>query len=368
MLPPPNQTHVNATNAVNAERQTPNADHGIHHSVGRKSTGIGLPKAVPLRPGQATRIWHPLGTLCTIGLLFLTPSAPALTIDQSRAQTTPPPLSAATPNSAQLASSDINREIERVLTGPEYAWHKPAGSPAAPGWTRHLEDWIQENSAALGRAIGRLMKALEKWFQGLVPHFHPGDGNKGTDTLSLTVQVLAWATILVAVAVLALILARLLRRKATARPSDLSGPPPVPDLASETTTADELPEDEWLQLSRERAAQGDFRQAVRALFFAALSLLASEGLVLARKSKSNFDYERELKRKTSSAPDVVDIFSDGRKLFERSWYGAHRATVAEFEQSLSLYEGLRHASLHFSQAQRGPFSKERNPVRNAGYA
>jgi hypothetical protein len=161
----------------------------------------------------------------------------------------------------------------------------------------------------------------------------------------LLAQVLSWITIAGAVAVLTLILLKVLSRKLAVTPPKAPVLAPTLDLESEETTADQLPEDEWLRLARQKAAEGDLRQALRALFLATLSLLGAQGLILIRKSKSNFDYERELKRKLSFAPGLDEIFSTDRKLFERCWYGAHPVTVTEFEQSDSLYQRLKNVCL-----------------------
>jgi hypothetical protein len=161
----------------------------------------------------------------------------------------------------------------------------------------------------------------------------------------LVAQVLSWITIAGAVAVLTLILVKVLSRKLAVTPPQAPVLAPNLDLESEETTADQLPEDEWLRLARQKAADGDLRQALRALFLATLSLLGAQNLILIRKSKSNFDYERELKRKLSLAPGLDEIFSADRKLFERCWYGAHPVTVTEFEQSDSLYQRLKNVCL-----------------------
>lgn len=254
------------------------------------------------------------------------------------------PLASVTPNAARLPTAEVNQELDRVLTAPEYAWRNPSKVEAPPSWLEQFNDFLRDSLASFGRALGRLGQAISRWFLSLFPHFS-GIPTGGSDGMSALAQVLSWVTIMGAAAVLSLILVKIISRRRTVAPPAAPAAAPIPDLESEDTTADQLPEDEWLRLARQKVEEGDLRQALRALFLAALSLLGAQGLVLIRKSKSNFDYERELRRKLNSVPGLDEIFSADRKLFERCWYGAHPVTSAEFEQSDSLYQRLKHACL-----------------------
>ena len=254
------------------------------------------------------------------------------------------PLASATPNAARLPTAEVNQQLARVLTAPEYAWRNPSKVEAPPSWLEQLNDWLKDAVASFAHALGRLGRALSDWLSSLFPHVS-GIPTGGSDGMSVVAQVLSWVTIIGAAAVLTLILVRIFsRRRAVVHPA-APALAPSPDLESEDTTADQLPEDEWLRLARQKMEEGDLRQALRALFLAVLSLLGAQGLILIRKSKSNFDYERELRRKLDSIPQLDEIFSADRKLFERCWYGAHPVTIAEFEQSDSLYQRLKHVCL-----------------------
>jgi hypothetical protein len=278
-------------------------------------------------------------------LLFLAPSRNyAISVDRSEQELRSMPLASATPNAARLPTAEVNRQLARVLTAPEYAWQNPSKVQAPPSWLEQFNDWLKDSAASLTRALGRLEQAISKWLGSLFPHIS-GISTGGADGMSVAAQVLSWVTIIGAAAVLTLILVKIISRRRVVTPPAAPALPPTPDLESEATTADQLPEDEWLRLARQKVEQGDLRQALRALFLAVLSLLGAQGLVLIRKSKSNFDYERELRRKLNSVPGLDEIFSADRKLFERCWYGAHPVTIAEFEQSDSLYQRLKHACL-----------------------
>ena len=269
----------------------------------------------------------------------------AISVDRSQEELRALPLASATPNATRLPTSDVNQQLDRVLTAPEYAWRNPSKAEAPPGWLEQFQDWLKAGMRSFSHALSRLGRAIGRWLSSLQPQ-GPGLSLGGNgDGMVLVAQVLSWITIAGAVAVLTLILLKVLSRKLAVTPPKAPVLAPTLDLESEETTADQLPEDEWLRLARQKAAEGDLRQALRALFLATLSLLGAQGLILIRKSKSNFDYERELKRKLSLAPGLDEIFSTDRKLFERCWYGAHPVTVIEFEQSDSLYQRLKNVCL-----------------------
>jgi len=285
-----------------------------------------------------------LRLFAAILLLFLAVGSYALTVDHSQEELRALPLASATPNPGQLPPAAVKQQLDRVLAAPEYAWRNPSKVEAPPSWLEQFKDWLKDAMASLDRALNRLGRTIEKWLNSLVPR-GPSITTGGADGMAWVGQILSWVTIIGAAGVLILILIKVISRRRAIAPPTLQAAGPTPDLESETTTADELPEDEWLQLARERAEAGDLRQALRALFLAALSLLGAQGLILIRRSKSNFDYERELKRKQSALPGLSEIFSTDRQLFERCWYGAHPVTTAEFEQSDSLYQRLKHVCL-----------------------
>ena len=277
-------------------------------------------------------------------LLFFAANNYAISVDKSEEQLRAMPLASATPNDARLPTAEVNQQLDRVLTAPEYAWRNPSKVEAPPGWLEQFRDWLRDLLGSFGRALDRLGRTISRWLASLFPHVS-GIPTSGADGMSTVAQILSWVIIVGAVTVLTLILVKLISRRRVIAPPAVLAAAPTPDLESEDTTADQLPDDEWLRLARQKVEEGDLRQALRALFLAALSLLGAQGLVLIRKSKSNFDYERELRRKLNTASGLDEIFSADRKLFERCWYGAHPVSLTEFEQSDSLYQRLKHACL-----------------------
>ena len=99
----------------------------------------------------------------------------------------------------------------------------------------------------------------------------------------------------------------------------------MPDLHSEDVTADQLPEDRWLQLARELLDRGDLRLALRAAYLGVLAHLGQRELLAIARHKSNLDYRRELARRAAQRRELVGAFEENVFSFERAWYG--RATV-----------------------------------------
>jgi len=197
----------------------------------------------------------------------------------------------------------------------------------------------------VGRAINRVVAVITKWWQSLFPH------PEGSTQLSNSASAPTWITQLLLYAIIcglitaaALIVLRILARSKKKKPLPIGSAMPVtPNLESETTVADELLEDQWLLLARRKLEEGEPRLALRALFLAVLSLLGAQRLIVVRRSKSNSDYETELRRRRSA--ELTELFRGSRRLFERCWYGDYPVTNVEIEQSTNFYQRLKHACL-----------------------
>jgi hypothetical protein len=246
----------------------------------------------------------------------------------------------------RIPDSELNERIDRELNGSEYSWRNPHHLVSSEkNWLQGFVAWIAKSLSKVSRAINRVVAAITKWWQSLFPH------PEGSTQLSNTASAPIWITQLLLYAIVcgliiaaALIALRILARSKKKKPVPISSAMPVtPNLESETTVADELPEDQWLLLARRKQEDGEPRLALRALFLAVLSLLGAQRLIVVRQSKSNSDYETELRRRRSA--ELTELFRGNRRLFERCWYGDYPVTDAEIEQSTNFYQRLKHACL-----------------------
>jgi hypothetical protein len=216
---------------------------------------------------------------------------------------------------------------------------------AEKNWVQNLGAWIAKSLGKLSKAINRLFEALTKWWKSLFPNPDGPTPFSATDAAPNWInQLLLYAIICGLIVATALVIVRIVGRSKKRRLVPLDLPALViPNLERETTVADELPEDQWILLARRKLEEGEPRLALRALFLAVLCLLGAQRLIVVRQSKSNSDYEAELRRRKSA--ELTELFRNNRRLFERCWYGDHPVTEVEIEQSNSLYQRLKHACL-----------------------
>jgi hypothetical protein len=256
----------------------------------------------------------------------------------ARAQDAPP----------RVESTALNRTIDDVLERREFAWRMPRGKDADKGaqelsWLertqRDVKEWIQAVTWKIGRAIGEFLRKIKEWFFG-----KPGDSSsraEGFDWLD-SVRVLAWIVIGICAVVLAVLIARRWRRPPA--PAVIAEAIATrPDLNADDVTADQLPEDGWLQLARELMQTGELRLALRAAFLAGLAHLGQRELIQLARHKSDRDYDRELRRRARAQAALLAAFGQNLESFERAWYGAHEVTPEVFGAFTENLERIRTA-------------------------
>jgi hypothetical protein len=243
-----------------------------------------------------------------------------------------------------LTQPELDRQIERVLENPEFNWRQPL-APADDSKQKSLLDqflsWMRKTLLSVGDALDRLWKWLLQIFD-FKPVFAPPatSGTPFSPAIFNALAYLLWAAL---AGTLILFIIRLRRLRATLRPKPAI-PPPIPDLADEAIAPDQLPDDGWSALARQKIAAGEFRQALRALFLAILALLASHRFIAVERWKSNSDYEKELRRKAKNRSDLLALFAQSRFGFERCWYGRDSVTLEALESYRGIYERIKHAA------------------------
>jgi hypothetical protein len=145
-------------------------------------------------------------------------------------------------------------------------------------------------------------------------------------------------------AVAAATIAILLRRRASRKPRRSQ---PATALAvavsidGEDVSADQLPEERWLEMAADCLRQGQYRFALRAYYLANLAWLGQRGFVSIHSGKTNREYELELQRKGRQFAEARGLFDANIAAFEAAWYGMHEVSgegVAEFQKRL---EGMK---------------------------
>jgi hypothetical protein len=142
-----------------------------------------------------------------------------------------------------------------------------------------------------------------------------------------SVRVLIIALLAIAAGALAVMLIQAIRSRRARRAAVMAEPISLePDLADESLSADELPGDSWFTIAQNLLEKGELRLALRAFYLASLAYLAHREMITIAKFKSNREYERELRRRAHTVPDVLAAFSQNVTAFERAWYGVHDVT------------------------------------------
>ncbi len=265
---------------------------------------------------------------------------------------TPPPVpTRATPARRTVEPARLDASIREVLGGVEYTWRGPRElspeEPERPGESRILR-WIRKQLRSVGeftgRNVGSFFQALGRLIQRIFSGFNPPaipTGNSQVDWLA-GLQVALYVLLTVGVAGLVWLLLKFWRgRRPQTTPVATVPQAGTPDLRAETVSADQLPEDGWLALAAEMAAKAEWRLALRAVYLASLAHLAHRELVRLAPSKSNYEYQAELRRRARSLPAVQSAFSETVLEFDRVWYGRHEATSSHFERVRSRLETMR---------------------------
>jgi hypothetical protein len=232
--------------------------------------------------------------------------------------------------SAQVDPVKLDHSIDQVIHSREFAWRAPRAAGEEPkgrwvGWVRAVEDMF-------GKAWDWMVDTIRKWFEQ-----HPQEERQGQDA-PVTRRMLETMIVLVLAIIAGAAVAFFVRKRPpTVAAQAVTMAASAVDLADESVTPDQLPEDRWLQLSDELLAKGDFRLALRAQYLAALNFLGRSGMVSIRRWKSGLDYRREFDRRARATPKAGVVFARGVAVFDRGWYGSHpvdRQMVETFASDL----------------------------------
>ena len=232
------------------------------------------------------------------------------------------------PASRPAVSIDqLNHAIDDVIHRPEFTWRlpRPPRPPENnPNWFIRATQTFLDATVRGARQVGRRVDQFVSWLGDKLKSMLPGFGGNHPGPDSRMLRALLYS-LLVAVAVL---LGWLLWRTARSgkRTRAIVATPvaaPVMELSEADLDAGQQALDQWLQLARDCMARQELRLALRALYLASLAYLAERSLISIQRGKSNQDYARELRRKTRATPELVAVFVQNMRVFERSWYGQH---------------------------------------------
>lgn len=242
----------------------------------------------------------------------------------------------------QVSPGKLDESISKTIRKPEFQWRlpreKPKRNPEDSFLGRYLEKLFQYTVDMFRTIKGwydRLMKWIRDWWpRPLGDVREPGAPGK----INMRLMLILTGVILV---LLGIILWQVRKRRKQQEPFQAVAMAALPDLNADDVDADMLAEDGWQAMARQLLEKGELRLALRALYLAALALLADRDMLSIARFKSNRDYLNELKRRAHERAALQNAFSENIALFEQSWYGRHEVTLDIFNLFSDNTERIR---------------------------
>jgi hypothetical protein len=239
----------------------------------------------------------------------------------------------------------LDRSIDDVMAQREFSWRMPreitAENEKPPkGPIASVVAWIINK---LGKGIRAVINWIDKLITWLIDLMPTGDRRVASsdENWIASVRVAVIVLLIGLLCTLVYILWRSWMRRQSAQ-ADIAATAveSTPDLEDESTTADDLPVNRWLELAHELTEKGSLRQAIRALYLAILADLAAHELITIEKFKSNREYETELHRRAHQKEGLLNAFSKSREVFECVWYGMYKITRPDLDRYAAIQKRL----------------------------
>jgi hypothetical protein len=251
------------------------------------------------------------------------------------------PIFAATPGSSAPLSVDaqeLDRSIKETLSHPEFRWRMPREETESTSGKSASSNFVERFFRSVFHTLGKWWRSFTQWLDRLMPKTPMPSPTSSDSAGSMSRLALEICLIVLGLGLLALLGWKIqdyfVGRRAS--PQTLPKSEGI-DLKDENVTADQLPENEWLELARGFVAKGELRLALRALFLAGIAHLAQRELIVLARHKSNQDYQIELRRRAPAQMPLHEAFAQVRRAVERAWYGRHDVNseiLEEFQENL----------------------------------
>ena len=239
----------------------------------------------------------------------------------------------------------LDRSIDEVMAQREFTWRMPreitAENEKTPkGPIASVVAWIIDK---LGKGLKTVINWIDKLINWLIDLLPTADNRISSpdENWIKSVRIAVIVLLIGLLCTLVYILWRSWMRRQTAQAEiAATAVESTPDLEDESTTADDLPVNRWLELARELTEKGSLRQAIRAFYLAILADLAAHELITIEKFKSNREYEIELRRRAHQKEGLLKAFSKSREVFERVWYGMYKISRPDLDHYAAIQERL----------------------------
>lgn len=242
-----------------------------------------------------------------------------------------------------VSTEELNRAMDSVIQQPQFSWRLPRQAEPQ-GQNSGILLFAERMIAGLEKMAGGIkqgIKALLDWYQKIfggneVNPEVPSPGGVAAGMRFLTMFLTA-SLLLIA----AFVVYRAFSQRVRSAAMVESWATAAIDISSDTASADQLPEEDWVRMGRELLAAGDLRLGIRALYLGALANLARRELISLARSKTNRDYQRELERRGRTTPHILPAFVQSAGIYERTWYGRHPADGTTVQELIGTLERMR---------------------------
>jgi len=216
--------------------------------------------------------------------------------------------------------ADSGAVLAEVLDRPEFGFRRRSA-----GENRFIM-WLRRRLERLGEAVARVMESIMNRIRDLLRFLVPEEGAPiGANVGRVLLLVVGGALLVFLAYALGRYVVALHRRHAPSRI----------DVDEEII---ELPKvAELLSRARELGDRGEWRGAIRFLYLALLASLEGRGLVRYDRSKTNWEYAREL----APSCGLRERFLGLTDSFDRIWYGMRSASADDYRR---FDTGLREIS------------------------
>jgi hypothetical protein len=226
----------------------------------------------------------------------------------------------ATPNSKPIILSQLADRIRQMRAEADTFEQALAGDPS----TRERLNRILA-AREFGRVHGPtewelLKERINAWINEQMKKISP----KMPDIDQIG-QIVVWIVIALVSSILIVWLYRQSRERLLDRPREIL--PFVPSARSWRS---------WLAEAREKAAQGQWREAIRLGFWASVSRLESDGVWRPDKARTPREYLNSIPAVSENKPPFAAV----TKTFEAVWYGGRPASATDFERFVIELERL----------------------------
>lgn len=248
-------------------------------------------------------------------------------------EATPAATAASAPAAALAARPRADAALlERLRRSQELAAIAVGGNLPDPGVGGDgVLDAVRNFLRPPARVVARLWDGfrdwLERWLRRLL------EGAQGRRP-AFGLRGVVFLAVLLALAMLAAVAQAVRRRQRRRRPAavtaaPMSGPAQDDDPLSRASG-------QWESYARDLAAEGRFREAIRAWYHAVLVTLYQRGIVHYRKGRTNWEYLATIPPATSWRPALIEM----TRHFEREWYGRDRSSPEALADSQALARRL----------------------------